>query len=214
MTDAQLSKPYAPGEVRSDLCVVDPQYVDASTIMNDCKGVLSQRETWSSLLMLHRYGLIKQRNASFYPTSRGAAAIFVLKEVFPVAIGKQLSETVDQIAACESPKDRIAMLNALFEANASSKDISIWESFTKGTATVTISRSSAFFTTKSGAKIGLAVADGKTKAVIPNKSLKLNCKCGSTVVKTSLDVSYEPQLSCSACNKDYPLTTLKQMENT
>jgi hypothetical protein len=193
---------------------LDQSLIPFGDLCKYCSHVLSQRESWSALMSLHRRGYVKRLRDGVWLSSRGCTAILALQQVMPIALTEELSRHALSCCEQETDDERLNMLNAIFSEYCVPSDITMWEQFLRGKPLrICSTRSASWISSMNDEQqYGIALVDGRIRPVKPSIELKLPCPCGTNIVKTMLDASFEPVLFCPSCNKEHVLTTLQSME--
>jgi len=213
LADIKTTKPIMLEQPVASRLELNANLVPLREIADAARNLLSEREVWSALSWLLRKKFIVKNGHGIYLSSRGCSVVMALDAAFPSSLNTGLTELYDDLILEQDDEQRVATLNAYFSEYVAEHDVSFWDSFTRGKAIATTSVAATFFMPNGNREdssrfLGLALADGRMRAVRQELELPVMCSCGNSPLRTRFNSFYEMEYHCAACNKTYPVTTL------
>lgn len=213
LAEVEITPPIMLEQPEIERVTLNQTLVPLHELASSARNMLSERETWSAISWLLRKKLIVKNATGLYLSSRGCSVAMFLEDAFPDALRTRLTEIHDDLVLEQDDDQRVATLNAFFAESVVEYDVEYWDKFTRGKAYTSTSHAATFFMPKddredSSRFMGLALADGRFRAVRQDLKLDVLCECGERGLKTRFNSFYEMEYCCSTCSKTYPVTTL------
>jgi hypothetical protein len=213
LAEVEITPPIMLEQPETERVTLNDRLVPLHELAASARNLLSERETWSAISWLLRKKLIVKNATGVYLSSRGCSVAMLLEDAFPDALRTRLTEIHDDLVLEQDDEQRVATLNAFLAESVVEYDVEYWDKFTRGKAYTSTSHAATFFMPKDDREdqsrfMGLALADGRFRAVRQDLNLDVLCSCGERGLKTRFNSFYEMEYCCSACGKTYPVTAL------